>query len=88
VSTVSVLELEKQILEMEQILVIFRTSTNSQVKPYLFKRKARKDTKVKDWIKDRVQPLVGDTEIEIIDGNYSKPCNQTDLESVRTSYVK
>ncbi|MGE4519539.1 MAG: hypothetical protein AB7E04_08540 [Desulfobacteraceae bacterium] len=79
-------DLEQQIFEREEIRVIIRQAKNSPVKEYPYERKSSSSTSITDLVSKRIQPLVGDSEITVINGQGLQPHGRTNVETVRNSY--
>lgn len=85
--TTTVSELEKQIFEREEIKVVIRAKSSTEVKPYNYERKASNNASVTDFIETRIKPIVGpDIEVEIVNGQSQKPHGRTKMETLRKSY--
>jgi hypothetical protein len=83
----SIRDLEEEIFRFEDIRIVIRGYVNCRVEKYLYKRKAFGNTTLKDWIETRVQPLIGDLKIEVINGRGHVMIHpRTKLESIRNSY--
>ena len=78
---------EKQVEEIENITIVVRASSTTQVQSYNYSRKAADSSTIGDWIANRVRPKLGDLEIKVIDGELESPRrNSKLLENLRKSY--
>ncbi len=85
---VSASELEQQIFELEGIRTIIRGKRSTEFNAYDYKNKAAASTSITEWKNTRLIPILGDTEVEIIDGSGQNPHGRTSIEKVRNSYMK
>jgi hypothetical protein len=83
---VSISELERQIFEKEEIRVTVRDGSGALVDPYPYERKEADSTSLSKWLERRVQPLVGNREIVVSNGQGIQPHGRTQVEKVRASY--
>jgi len=80
--------LESKILELEEIVVKIRASSDTQVGDYNYERKAAGNATLTEWLEARIKPLVGDKEVVVINGDYVTPHGRTKLSTLRDSYSK
>lgn len=86
---VTATELERQIMELEEIRVIVRCRRNDMVKPYHYQRKSAINTSLTEWYHQRLKPLIDDYDADIIDGSGTvNPHGRTQIEKIRESYTK
>lgn len=85
---ISARELEQQILDKDEIRVVIRAPKDEKFDKYEFSRRASGNSSVNDWKENRIKPLIGDREVEIIDGNGGTPHGKTKIEKIRNSYVE
>lgn len=85
---ISVRELEAKILELEEIVVVIRAPTSTNVNDYEYERKAAGSTSVTDYVDGRLKPCIGDLEFTIINGDHNSPHGRTKLNTLRESYEK
>jgi hypothetical protein len=84
---ISVLEFEKQVLEIEGIVIIVRAPRNKMVPSYAWIKRCPDTSTVSTLNKNRFnKDLPGDPEITIISGNYNTPNPRTLLKTLRKSY--
>jgi hypothetical protein len=86
---ISVAELEKKILEIEEITVVIRAPSDTRLKDYPFERKAAGNTTVSEWKDTRLNKVLeGKFEAVIIDGGHVPPHGRTKMDTLRKSYEK
>ena len=81
-------ELEQQIFDKEEIRVVIRAQKDTTFKGYPYSKKAAVNTSITDWAATRLKPLVGEHEVEVIDGSGRSPHGLTHIEKVRRSYIE
>lgn len=80
-------DIEKQIYEKEEIKVVIRTIKGKTFdNGYDYERKSAVNTSASTWIEKRLRPIIGDCEVDIIDGRGQNPHGRTTLENIRKSY--
>ena len=82
----TVLEFEKRVFQLEEIVIVIRATRGTMVEEYEFKRKAADNSSVTDWLETRIYPRTGENQIEVIGGNYSQPHGRTRLDTLRATY--
>jgi hypothetical protein len=85
---ITIQSIEEEIFRLEEIRIVVRAPRITKVeKDYDYTRKAHSNMTVKDWINTRVKPIIGDLEIEVINGNGQTMIHPlTNLETIRSSY--
>lgn len=83
----TVSELEQAVYEREQIRIVVRADRSEQVGDYEYQRCAPSTTSVAEFTRQRLQPLIGDFEIMIVNGSGQAPHGRTRLATLRDSYV-
>lgn len=86
--TSSVKMFEDDVLALEEVPIIIRTSQYAQVSSFTFNRKAPDTMTISDWLKARILPCIGDTEVCVIGPNFSNPHGRTTLGYLRSEYTK
>ena len=81
-------ELERQIFEVEEVRVIIRAPRSSTFPPYPYQRKSSSSTSVSDWLEQRIKPLLGEIQVDVIKGDGNCPHGRTNMETLRNSYAK
>ena len=79
--------IERQVFELEEIRVVIRAPKNELLDAYNYLRKTPASTSVTEWYSNRLKPLLGNYEAEIIDGRGNIPHGRTNIETVRNSYA-
>jgi len=87
-SLISVAEFERKVEELEEIVIRIRAPADAKVRPYEYDRKGAGTQSTTEWKAGRIQPLIGDFAVEIIDGNHKSPHGRTKLATLRKSYEK
>jgi hypothetical protein len=85
---ISVKEFETKVLKLEEIVIRVRAPSGAKVEDYEYARKAAGSQSVSDWLEGRIKPLIGDYEVDVLDGNYATPHGRTKLETLRSSYER
>lgn len=83
---VSASELERQIVQLEEIRVVIRCPRSQLFPEYPYQRKAAGNASVAEWLESRIKPLVEGFEVDVIKGDGTAPHGRTLLETVRESY--
>lgn len=86
--TISILEFEQSIIDMEEIIVVIRADTNDQIDPYPYERKASGNQSLSEWIAGRLAPAIGGRKYKIIDGSFNQPHGRTKMATLRASYER
>ena len=87
-STYTALELEKDILELEGIVLIIRCSKGTQVGEYTNTIPVGNDVGIQRWIHKHVTSLIGDYEVSVISGMHVEPHRLMTMGDLRRSYFK
>lgn len=85
---VSASEFERQVFEVDEVRIVTRCRRDQQLPEYPYERKAATTTSLTEWLNTRIKPLVGDVEVDVIDGTGVAPHGRTNIENVRNGYVK
>lgn len=85
---VTVSQFEQKVNGMEDLKVVIRAGKNTLVPDYPFERKASGNCNITNFINQRIRPLVGDLEVEILDGNAIQPHGRTLLSTCRDTFEK
>lgn len=81
-------EFEKRVLEVEEVVIIVRANTNTDIGDFDYIRQAGGGTSVSDWLEKRIIPLLNGHEVSIIDGGYARPHGRTLMKTLRASYER
>ena len=81
-------EIEYAISTLELIRVVIRRKRNERIyeKNYDFERKFSNNSSIRDWIETRLRPIIGDDEVEAIDGYGAIIPLHTKMQKLRESY--
>ena len=81
-------EIEYAVSTLELIRVVIRRKRNERIyeKNYDFERKASNNSSIGDWIETRLKPIIGDDEVEVIDGYGAIIPLHTKMQKLRESY--
>jgi hypothetical protein len=82
----TVKELEAKVWEQDGVRMIVRDRSKLKTKEYGQVKAAQGSWSIKRFIRNRIEPLVKDKEVVIIDGNGNIPHGKTLLKKVRKSY--
>lgn len=82
------LQIEQRIFELEDVRVVVRAPSSTNLGDYAFQKKADKSASVSEWITTRVRPAIGDCEIVVIDGSGAIPHGRTKMSTLRASYIQ
>lgn len=85
---ISVSEFEAKVLKIEEVVIVVRAPSNTQLDDYEYKRKAADSQPVSGWLEGRLKPLLDNYEVRVISGDYTTPHGRTKLETLRSSYEK
>jgi hypothetical protein len=81
-------QFEQAVFDMDEVRIVIRAETGSDLKDYKFVRKASDNASVTEWLEQRIRPLIEDHEVVVIDGNGIQPHGRTRMEKVRASYTE
>jgi hypothetical protein len=85
---ISVREFETKVLEREEIVIRVRAPSGTKVEDYDYARKAAGNQSISSLLDGRIRPLIGDYEVDVLDGNYATPHGRTRLATLRASYER
>lgn len=85
---ISIVEFEAKVQEKEEVIIKVRAPRGAMVDDYAYTRKATGNQSITDWMENRIIPCVGRYEVEVIDGDYSKPHGRTKMETLRSGYER
>lgn len=85
---ISAVELEKQVLDKEQIRIVVRDDGSKLFPAYAYDRKAAGGSTVADLKINRLDKIMGDVPYEIISGDGTSPHGLTKVDTLRKSYQK
>ena len=83
-----VIEFEKAIFEVEEVVVRVRAAQGVEVGDYDYERKAAHTTSVADWLAGRVVPCLNGLQVSVIDGTFTSPHGRTKMGTLRSSYER
>ena len=78
--------IEEDIFNLEKIRIVIR-ETIPEYKQYDYKRPTSDKMTIKDWLRERVFPLVGQCEIQVFDPTCFSPNLFISLGLLRDNYV-
>jgi hypothetical protein len=81
-------ELEDEVFSKDEIRIVVRAGRNTNVGDYNYERKAADNTSLSDWLDQRIQPLVEDYHVTVIDGYGAVAHGRTRLGVVRETYFR
>ena len=81
-------EIEQAVFELDEIRIVIRAGTNTQLGSYQYTRKAAENASVAEWLDQRIKPITNNHAVVVIDGNGNIPHGRTRLSSLRASYER
>ena len=81
-------EIEQAVFELDEIRIVIRAGTNTQLGTYQYTRKAAENASVAEWLDQRIKPILKNHAVVVIDGNGNVPHGRTRLSTLRASYEK
>ena len=85
--SISVRDFEEAIWNLEGIRLLVRAPKDTRLlNAYGFERSANRDWTLNKWIQTRVEPIMWDFEVTIVDGRGAIPRANSRLQTVRDSY--
>ena len=78
--------LEQQIFNLEGIRIVIRASNRANAGSYPYQKAASADITIKDWLSERVLPLVPLDDIVVVAGGGVLPNPNMSLKWLRDSY--
>ncbi len=82
----NVRELEDAVWATEEIRIVIRANVNTQVGDYNYNKAAKQAWRIRQLIENRIQPLVDDEEVVVIQGDGELPHGGVILRTLRASY--
>ena len=78
---------EQKVFDKEQIRIVVRASSETNVKKYGYDRAAKGTTKINDWLETRIFPYTGDLEVIVVSGRGQiEHHGNTQIATLRNSY--
>ncbi len=77
---------EQQVWEVEGIRIVVRADENDELKDYGYKRAAPETWSTREFLENRIEPLVGDRKVVVIRGDGQKSHGAVKLRNLRASY--
>lgn len=81
-------EIEQAVFELDEIRIVIRAGTNTQLGSYQYARKAAENASVAEWLEQRIKPITKGHGVVVIDGNGNVPHGRTRLSTLRASYER
>jgi len=82
----TVRELETKVWEQDGVRIVVRDRSNAKVKAYNQKRAAQDNWRIRQFLDNRIAPLVKDREVAVVDGDGKIPNGNMKLNAIRQSY--
>ena len=79
-------EFEQRVWEVEGIRIVVRADENDEVKAYNLKRAADETWSTREFLENRIEPLVGDRKVVVIRGDGQKSRGNVRLHNLRETY--
>ena len=83
----TVIEFEEKVFEIEEVRIVIRARSNTQIKDYSYKKSYPQGNSISDWIKTRVTPNVSDYDVVVIDGTGANPHRGMLMKRLKKTYV-
>lgn len=81
-------EIEQAVFELDEIRIVIRAGSTSQLGSYQYARKAAENASVSEWLEQRIKPAINGHGVVVVDGNGNIPHGRTRLSTVRASYER
>jgi hypothetical protein len=81
-------EIEHRIYEKEEVRVVIRTPSDTDLAAYSYQRAAPGTMSVSEWLRSRIYGLTDDLEVVVVDGNGAVPHGRTRMSTLRASYER
>jgi hypothetical protein len=85
---ISIAEFEAKVQEKEEVVIKIRAPRGTLVDDYSYERKAAGNNSITEWIENRIKPCLDGLEVEVVDGDYSKPHGRTKMDTLRSGYER
>ena len=82
----NVIEFEQRVFEIEEVRLVIRAPSTAEVEDFDFQRSAATGTSITEWIRQRIEPRIGDYTVVVVDGSGSIPHGRTRMSRLRESY--
>lgn len=80
-------EFEEAVWDLERIRIVVRTGSDDETEPYTHRHPERETNSAAAFLRDRIQPCIGEREAIVIDGTgRSIYGGRTHLRTIRNSY--
>ncbi len=88
-SQITVSEFEQKVMDKEEIVIVLRAPLGAKVEDYDYERKATGDSSLTEWLDRRIRPLIGNIQVAVVAGDYSKQVHgRTKLSNLRDGYSR
>jgi hypothetical protein len=86
---ISARDFEAKVENIEDVVIRLRTSPDTEIEDYSYKRQADKKSTIREWEDARLKSKLGDMQYDIIDGKtYKTPNKRTTMGTLRESYER
>ena len=82
----TVAELEKKVWDQDGVRIVLRDRSRARVGKYIRQNAARETWSIKKFLDNRINPLVREKEVVVLDGKGKIPHGRTLLKTIRLSY--
>ena len=79
-------EFEEKVWEVEGIRIVVRAPSEEEVSDYDYKKSAQDSWRVTQFLKNRIQPKLGEREVIILQGDGEQPHGRVILRTIKKSY--
>ncbi len=82
----TIAELEKKVWDQDRVRIVVRDRLNAPVGKYARQNAAQETWSIKKFLDNRINPLVNEREVVVLDGKGRIPHGRTSLKTIRLSY--
>ena len=84
----NVAEFEQAIFEREEVRLLVRAPTSTQLGDYSYVKCSPATTSVTEWLNQRVYPRVGSHQVAVLDGHGGFVHGRTRMSTLRETYER
>lgn len=79
-------ELEKKVWDQDRVRIVLRDRSTVKVGKYIYQYAAQETWSIKKFLDNRINPLIEDREVVVLDGKGKIAHRGTSLKTIRLSY--
>ena len=79
-------QLEKKVWDQDGVRIVLRDCSTAKVSNYIRQNAAQETWSIKKFLNNRINPLIKDREVVVLDGKGKIPHGRTLLKTIRLSY--